>query len=628
MGSTPITSKFRSLSEPVKIHYMPQGIWLSKIFSDSQINFSISPEQKKKIKELVDKTKYAFVNKLVSMTIDETPDYYFDYAVFEQWDGRDLTLSAYSDQSRLKELVDKKTPPNFEKLIKNKPKLKIGKRDGISTQLLLAGEIASKIVSLKHSDNPHPTIDWLVKHHMKYAVLTPIYLNRQPVGVLWGFRSKRLSNQRIKPLFAQLNVLSKAIESMLRSGLEGEYSDYKVRRKIEEVRPTDEVLQIKILEEEALRPITEIRFYSHVYEKEFYERNDYSIPSGDGFAISLKEIVPRYLNENRISLLFIPGFFCNRIFMDPIMRLMALKYGFRSFSMDVRGRSPETLSAKFGVPHWHYDDYVINDFSAAIRFIKEKYGDQVIVVGHSMGGMIPRFYSAAYEDIKKYSGNQNLPDPHEYLRGIVAIASPSVIDLRPNQKSLIRNLSKAINFIPQSIRDQMTDYLAMAFPSLNLHEILNGLNKIHEPLRQYILYLKTAIPTLDQFIGYKEITPAQWYFLLENILCNESTLVLKQFFDAQLDGNNFYSYDRKINYTSHLHKLSLPLFSIIGEIDQIVPPHTIVPYDKLATHPLNQMHYVNQGHLGIGIDPATVQKMGHWVDDWIKKILFYKPKAA
>jgi pimeloyl-ACP methyl ester carboxylesterase len=435
--------------------------------------------------------------------------------------------------------------------------------------------------------------------------------------------------KRVKPLFAQLKVLSKAIESILRRGLEGEYDDYLVRRNIEKVHPTDEVLQIKILEEEeSLRPVTEIRFYSHVYEKEFYIRKDYLIPSGDGFAISLKEVCPRNLNNHETTLLLIPGFFCNRVFMDDFARLMALKYGYRCISLDVRGRSPETLSAKFGAPHWNLDDYIWKDFPAAIRFIKEKYGYKIVPMGHSMGGQFPRFYSAVFEDIKKLNGNRNLPDPKDYLRGIVSIASPSSIDLRPNQKLFIRNLSTVLNFIPQAVRDQAAAYIAMAFPSLNLHEIINGLNKIHEPLRELTFYIKSAIPTLDQFIGDKDITPAKFYFLLENVLCNESTLVLKQFVDAQLDGKSFYSYDHQINYTSYLHKLSLPLFSVIGKIDEIVPPHTIEPYDKLATHPLNKMKYVNQGHLGIGISPPTVRETGAQIHRWIKKLLLFEDKAV
>jgi hypothetical protein len=132
---------------------MKKKFWWGKRVSDH-----LPKIQDRKITQLIDKTKYAFVNKLVSMTIGDTPDYYFDYAVFEQWDGQQLNLSAYSDQSRLKELVDKKTPPNFEKLIKNKPILKIGKSEGVSTRLFLEGEISSKIISLRHSDNPHPTI--------------------------------------------------------------------------------------------------------------------------------------------------------------------------------------------------------------------------------------------------------------------------------------------------------------------------------------------------------------------------------------------------------------------------------------------------------------------------------------
>lgn len=88
--------------------------------------------------------------------------------------------------------------------------------------------------------------------------------------------------------------------------------------------------------------------------------------------------------------------------MDKVARELSLRHGYRVFSMDMRGRSRRTLPL-FGIREgWTVDDFIQEDFPAVLAWIKENFpNEQLVVVGHSMGGMIPRFYCSAYEEIVK-----------------------------------------------------------------------------------------------------------------------------------------------------------------------------------------------------------------------------------
>lgn len=110
------------------------------------------------------------------------------------------------------------------------------------------------------------------------------------------------------------------------------------------------------------------------------------IPTSKGYAVSLKQFTPEKLNSSNKNILMIPGFFCRRSVMDKLAKEMALRYGFRVLTMDMRGRSKQTMPKNGKKEGWTVDDYIQSDFPEVLRWIRRQYPtERTVVVGHSMG---------------------------------------------------------------------------------------------------------------------------------------------------------------------------------------------------------------------------------------------------
>jgi poly(3-hydroxyalkanoate) synthetase len=123
-------------------------------------------------------------------------------------------------------------------------------------------------------------------------------------------------------------------------------------------------------------------------------------------------------------------------------------------------------------------------------------------------------------------------------------------------------------------------------------------------------------------VGYKQITPPEWYLLVEDVFCEESTKVLLQFVKSQLSHEkSFWSYDGMINYTEQQYEnLKLPVLSFAGTVDKIVPEDAIEDILSLKNGKYNKLIKYEQGHLGIIFHQETVQKMCREINKWIKSI--------
>jgi predicted alpha/beta hydrolase len=351
----------------------------------------------------------------------------------------------------------------------------------------------------------------------------------------------------------------------------------------------------------------------------------YIVPTTGGYSVSLKHIAPEQLNEKKIVILMIPGFFCRRSVMDKLSREMALRYGYRVYSMDMRGRSRYTLPPDGKRTSWTMDDYIQDDFPAVLQWIKSQHPDEdIVVMGHSMGGMIPRFYTAAYDRIISMPGKEDRINPHNLIKGIVSITSPNYINLDSPLFGLdiIKNGFKF--FSNRMVYDML--FNIVSFPvkntltTIDLNSFFKFILNLHSSLRQFSFQISTKIVNLNDFVGYRQITPPEWYFMVEDVFCEESIKVILQFIRSQLSHENgFYSYDGDLNYTKEMEKLNTPVFSIAGTLDKIVPLSTIEDIMELPI-PNKKLETFEQGHLGIIFHQETVNKICKLADDWIDSL--------
>lgn len=594
------------------------------------------PELEKRVFHLISKIWHSFVNKTVSITFTER-DYCFEYGMFEVVDGNATRIAAVSSQISLGDIANQKIPKEFARFKKRTRSTPVSYQTSLTSSILREaiikrgrGEKPSiAVVDLRNDERIHPKLKDIMTDDMNYAVGLALFFGDNPIGVLWGVRSEPLTTKQKALLFPQLYSLSDGISTIM--SLEFSRSRYNfraVRKTIEKIDTNSSILSLFYTKRAGQStPVRTIIGRSNLFSSKFRLDASYIIPTSRGYSISLKRFLPERGNRAGKTLLMIPGFFCNRSIFDQMAREMALRYGYKVISLDCRGRAKNTLPEGWFNKAWSIDDFIHEDFPEALAWIREQYPDERIVVyGHSMGGLIARCYAGSFQEIKEVTGNPDLPDPEESIAGIVSIASPDYVDVKlgiPGAK-LLRKLTR---MIPESFHLQtmtgnaFNKLLAMSIsrvvPTINLRSIFSNLFDLHESIRQLTFDLGTRILSLQDFIGFPQITPPEVYLLMEDIICEESTKVMIQFLRSQVFGNCILSFDGKINYTENLKNITLPVFHIVGDLDVIVPPETIKYGYNVISSTNKRLREFKQGHIGLVMNPKTVREIAKITDQWI-----------
>jgi predicted alpha/beta hydrolase len=572
----------------------------------------------------------SFVNKMVALTFPND-DHIFDHAVFEVIQGTDSKIVASSTHFKMKEMIGNKVNKDIQDFIGKTRSIPLSDEKNESSKILKKAVLAYshmkrpdvEIINLRGDDRVHPNLKNLLTETMRYAIGIPLIVKENPIGILWGIKRKKLTEDQKRDLTLQLHTLFDVIEYVVALEVDRKGDPYFARKNIEKSDTTSSIHHLLYTLQKGQRdPVTSIVAHSHVYNMMYRLDASYIVPTTGGYSVSLKHIAPEQLNEKKKVILMIPGFFCRRSVMDKLSREMSLRYGYRVYSMDMRGRSRYTLPPDGKRTSWTMDDYIQDDFPAVLQWIKTQHPDEdIVVMGHSMGGMIPRFYTAAYDRIISMPGKEDRVNPHNLIKGIISITSPNYINLDSPLFGLdmIKNGFKF--FSNRMIYDML--FNLVSFPvkntltTIDLNSFFKFILNLHSSLRQFSFQISTKIVNLNDFVGYRQITPPEWYFMVEDVFCEESIKVILQFIRSQLSHENgFYSYDGDINYTKEMQKLNTPVFSIAGTIDKIVPLATIEDIMELPI-PHKKLETFEQGHLGIIFHQETVNKICKLADEWI-----------
>nr|WP_246052308.1 alpha/beta fold hydrolase [Leptospira idonii] len=575
----------------------------------------------------------SFANKMVSLVhFDDEP--VFSFSSFEVIDRDQLKIVSTATHFKLKEIAERRKIPGIDEYMQKARPIPLSDPRNESARFIqkaiidfnkgLRPEI--QIINLKEAEI-HPEKKVLLSETMNYAVGLPLFVKENPIGILWGITKDPIPEDQIRPLMLQLYSLFDVIEFVVTKEMEGANDPYIAQKNIEKA---DTVSNSRNLfyttTKDQKEPVTSIIFKSHQYNKEYRMDASFIIPTTEGYAVSLKSFTPEKLNSTGKNLLLIPGFFCRRSVMDKLGKELALKYGYRVFLMDMRGRSRQTMPKHGKKEGWTVDNYIQDDFPEVLRWIRWHYpSERTVVVGHSMGGMIPRFYASSYDIIKEIKEEFNLPRPEEHIAGVVSITSPNYISLKSNFIGL-DTIKKGFGMMPHRMISDMI--LSMAsfsmqatIQTIDLKKFFKFLLNLHSSLRAFSYNIGTKVLTIKDFVGYKEITPPEWYFFIEDVFCEESVSVIMQFFQSQISNDrSFLSNDGKINYTENFIKnFKLPIYSVVGTVDQIVPEETLTDLAKLPSENKVVTRY-EQGHLGIIFHNETVRKICEGVNEWIHKL--------
>ncbi len=587
----------------------------------------------------IKKIWHSIVNKMVSIAFSEG-DYCFDHSLFEVIDGDKIKIAAISSQIRLDDIAQKNVPEEFKKFIKATSPYALNGNNYSSNLIREAIGMMGKgalppidYIHLKEDDKIHPKIRGLLTETMNYAVSVPLFFESNPIGVLWGVRKEPLRKSQMDILVPQLHSFAKSISTIISLEVTKKKPDIPaIRRTIEKIDTTSLIKSLLYTKQKGQDlPIRTIFGWSIRYQKNFRLDASYIVPTSKGFSISLKSFLPEQINDSQKTLLMIPGFFCRRSVFDLLAREMCFKYGYKVISLDLRGRSTHTMPGGMLYEGWSLDQFINEDFPAALAWIRSQYpDDRIVVYGHSMGGMVARFYSAAYEQIRKMTMRIDLPDPDTHIAGIVSIASPDHISYQVKLpgynlfKMGFSTFSKMflMKYFGLKLIDQiLTLTVSSVVPTINLQRYFSLFNSINLSMREVAYNLSARILTLKDFVGYPQVTPPEIYLLMEDIICEESTRVTIQLIRSMLTDAPIKSYDGSINYYELLNKhFTLPHCTIYGTQDAIVSPAAFSDIPYLTASKKSVLKSYEQGHLGIMMHPETVQSLSEYTDQWIKTL--------
>ncbi|GEM_PF-1159587 len=572
----------------------------------------------------------SFTNKMVSMTYSNDQPV-FDHAVFEYVQAPNLKIVTSSSHFMMKEYANGVIPKELNGFIQKTKPIRMYHEKNLSARMIRSsmkkirkGDTPDvEFVNLKEDKRLHPKVRTLMTPTMNYATGIPLFVNDHPIGVIWGIYRKAAAEDKKKEMELQLKSLFQAISEIVENQLNRGKDDYAARRAIEKIDTRS--IREKIFYTrygKQLKPVKSIISKSYINGKYYRLDASYTVPTTNGYSISFKRFFPQERNNTRTIVVMLPGFFCNRSLMDRLAREMTIHYGYPVFSLDMRGRSELTLPNGRIREGWTMDDYIQEDFPTALQWLRQNYPeDKIIVMGHSMGGFIPMFYTGSFDKIRAKANYNNLPNPQDVIGGIVAITSPSYIDLEMDipGMDLIRSLGSfaSTNTLTSTLIKFTSRITPNPLVTINLNMFFTFLHKISQSIRNFSFNVGTNWPTLRDFVGYRQITPPEWYFLMEDVFCEESVKVIIQFFKSQFSNKHLVSYDGEIDYTEDLKNVQTPLLSVVGAVDKIAPPDTVVYGYEKVKGPKEKMVF-EQGHLGITIHPPTVRAICKKTDSWIR----------
>ncbi|MCB1193007.1 MAG: alpha/beta fold hydrolase [Leptospiraceae bacterium] len=587
------------------------------------------------LQQLINKIKQNFTN-LMAKVQSKNGNYYFTYTFFEAITNDGLKIISLVNRRAMLRTSKGRDPKYFKSFVEMNHKVSFHDKEHISVRLIASAyysklfkknELPVEFINLEKKEELPLNLQSFIRPKMKMAVGVPICTSDQPLGILWGITPFHLNKSEQDSLVERLVSMHKDISSLIHVWLETGSNDVnslgKLIENIDLFFRYDKVFSVNV--PFSTNSVRTVIGYSYSFEKNFRTDSDIVIPTNKGFSISLKRYLPEKVKDKKTVMLMIPGFFCNRELMKLLAREMSIRFGYEVFTLDLRGRSSLTLPT-FNKEGWTVDDYIMEDFPVALNWLKEQYPNtKFVVYGHSMGGMIPRFYLGSYNKILQKGLQTPLPDPQELIKAVVTITSPTYVNIESEMPGF-DVLKKAVSIVGKFhvsniIIRAISKTISTAMPAISLNDLFQFIHRIGKGRVKDLSYtIGKKVLTIKNFVGYYQITTPEWYHVLEDIFCKESIKTIAQFLKAQVSDRNFCSFDDSINYTQDQKNFTLPLFTVVGSEDRIAPPNTVMAANDLVRSTIKEMKSYPQGHLGIIVHPGTVKEIAEDTYNWLQSI--------
>jgi pimeloyl-ACP methyl ester carboxylesterase len=312
----------------------------------------------------------------------------------------------------------------------------------------------------------------------------------------------------------------------------------------------------------------------------------------DGWHIHLHRYPPAAAAPGA-PVLFVHGMGANRHNFDLNPRHSLARHvaaaGFDAWVVELRGRGASPVPPD-RLADWDFEDFLHRDMRRAVALVRERCGQPVHWVGHSMGGMLGVAYAEVY-------GQRD-------LRSLVLFATPLVFGRR-------QWMIKAWGWLAQ------------------VHRVLPTMDQERWGRRALPLMQRSS-RALDFFLRYlanpDNVDDETVQELFHKLVTNEAPRIILQFSDWVRSGE-FRSADRSFSYSAHLGRVSLPSLFISGVSDRMAPPrYTRREAKRLGSRQVElielgraQGFSIDYGHGDMVVGKQAPREVYPLVVDWLRR---------
>ena len=270
----------------------------------------------------------------------------------------------------------------------------------------------------------------------------------------------------------------------------------------------------------------------------------FHIETSDGWSIAIHHYAPKGAKKQSTPVLLCHGISSNKYNWDlndeySFPSYIAAK-GFDTYVVELRGSGQSMQPGLFDEKSYDYsfDDYVLKDLPAAIDFVASRSDTgQVHWMGHSMGSMVMYAYLQRVGQDK--------------IRSVTAVGSP------PKLFEGNDSLGRGISLFP------VVDFVYDELPSGLLVRTVAPLAYPGVIAPQHVLW------------NYDNLDPDVARQTGAHAVDNLSSQVVRQLV-AGRDKGYLTSADGLYNYTDGMKKIEVPIFFVVGILDQMAPPSVMV----------------------------------------------------
>ena len=304
------------------------------------------------------------------------------------------------------------------------------------------------------------------------------------------------------------------------------------------------------------------------------------------------------LKRTRGAIMLVHGFGQNRYTWHVSRRSFSAylaDLGWDVFNVDLRGHG-RSLGFDGSRPQV-LDEYILEDLPACAREIEELSGhDSLVVIGHSMGGLIA--YCAAATELKsRTQAIVTIGSPYRFGQGSMRLRALGGILRAARWTGALDNTELPLKFVGHHLRRRRAFWDSPLTP---------------KPVRPW---RPGAVETevLDEYLGLAfEHTN---FGIGLDIIAGGDRVALR-------------SGDGRIDYGAAFETLNVPLLVVAGDSDDLAPPASVrAAYDRSGSDDKTFRVYP-LGHVDLVLGRSAVTTVWPLVSDWLARRNATSPKQS